>query len=63
MPCITPGKKTLQFAQLAIGSTIGITYPMAIGSTYPKSNIWTIVAPTATRMHFHARLRTSYLSL
>jgi hypothetical protein len=42
------GRKTLQFAQLVIGST------------YPKTNIWTILTHTATRMLFHARFRTSY---
>ena len=46
MPCITPGKKTLQFAQLAIGSP----YPMAIGSHYLKVNIWTILAHTSTSL-------------
>ena len=45
MPCITTEKKTLQFAQLAIGSI------------YRKANILTILAHTVTRKQFHAKFR------
>ena len=47
MPCITPGKKTLKFSQLAIGSMIGSLVQLT-----PKANIWTILAHTATMMTF-----------